>query len=182
MNALVAALGSYGDVFPMVAIAARLRASHYNVTLLANAHFHSLAQKQGLEFVSLGTEEEYRRFADHPDLFDSRKSFAAFMNAVVLPSIRQTYEQLRAHVGPGQTVIVTTLNVLGARLVQEKSKVPTATARLTPLAIKSAYEMPKVSGPRIPDWSPRFVKRFYWWVADKAVIDPLICPELNAFR
>lgn len=182
MRVLVASLGSYGDVFPMVAIAARLRARGYNATLFANAHFRSLAQKQGLEFVPLGTEEEYRCFADHPDLFDPRKSLALFMNSVVLPSIRPTYDQLQAHVEPGQTVIVATLNVLAARLVQEKLSIPTATVHLQPLAIKSAYEMPRVSGPRIPKWSPRFVKRFYWWVADKLVLDPLICPELNAFR
>jgi len=182
MNVLVAALGSYGDVFPMVAIGARLRARGHKVTLFSNAHFQSLAQRQELEFVSLATEEEYRRFADHPDLFDPRKSFASFMNTVVLPGIRPAYTQLQAHLDPGQTVIVATLNVLAARLVQEKLNTPTVTIHLTPLAIKSAYEMPRVSGPRIPEWSPRSVKRFYWWVADKAVIDPLICPELNTFR
>jgi len=166
----------------MVAIAARLRARGRDVTLFANAQFRDLARQQELQFVSLGTEEDYRRFVDHPGLFDPRKSLAAFMETVVVPSIRTAYDQLQAHVEPGQAVIVATLSVLAARLVQEKVKVPTVTVHLTPLAIKSAYEMPKVSGPAIPEWSPRFVKRLYWWVADKAVIDPLICPELNAFR
>jgi UDP:flavonoid glycosyltransferase YjiC (YdhE family) len=33
-----------------------------------------------------------------------------------------------------------------------------------------------------PDWLPESVKRFYWWTADKLVVDPLIGPELNNLR
>jgi rhamnosyltransferase subunit B len=182
MNVLVATLGSYGDVFPMVAIAARLRARGQMVTLFTNAHFQKLALKHGVKFVPLGTEAEHRHFADHPDLFDPRKSFSVFMNTVALPNIRRAYEQLKAHIEPNETVIVASLAVFAARLLQEKFNIPTVTVHLTPLAIKSAYAVPKVSGPRIPDWFPRSLKQFYWWVADKVFIDPVICLELNALR
>jgi rhamnosyltransferase subunit B len=182
MNILLVTLGSYGDVFPMAGIGAKLAQRGHSVTLFTNEHYRPLARQHGLGFVPVGSEAEFRRFADHPDLFDPRKAFSAFMDTVVLPNIRPAYEQLQAHVRPGETVIAATLNALAARLVQEKSQVPMATVHLTPLAIKSAYTMPKVAGPRLPDWAPPFLRRFYWWVADKAVIDPIIAPQLNAFR
>ena len=182
MNILVATLGSYGDVFPMVAIAASLSQRGHSVTLFTNAYFRSLAARYGLDFVPLGTEEEYHRFADHPGLFDPRQGFSVFMSTLVLPNIRRAYEQLQARIQPGKTVIVTSLTVFAARLIQEKLSIPTVTIHPMPMAIKSAYEIPKAAGISLPAWSPRWLRRLYWWVADKAVIDPMICPELNALR
>ncbi len=72
MNVLLASLGSYGDIFPMVGIGARLAQRGHAVTLFTNAHFQPLARQHGLGFVSLGSEAEFRHFADHPDLFNPR--------------------------------------------------------------------------------------------------------------
>ena len=182
LNILVAALGSYGDVYPLTGIAARLVERGHDVTLFTHARFEHLARSHGLGFVPLDTEAEYRAFADHPDLFDPRKGFSVFMENLALPRLRDSYELLTAHVRPGRTVIVASLAVFGARLAQEKLGVPLATIHLSPLAIKSSYELPVVGGLSIPGWFPRPLKRLYWWVADSAVIDPLICPHLNALR
>jgi rhamnosyltransferase subunit B len=115
MNALLASLGGYGDVFPMVDIGATLAQSGYAVTLFTNEHSQPLARRHGLGFVPLGSEAEFRQFADDPNLFDPRKSFALFMNTVALPNIRRAYKKLQAHIQLGRTIIVATLNVLAAR-------------------------------------------------------------------
>jgi UDP:flavonoid glycosyltransferase YjiC (YdhE family) len=81
-----------------------------------------------------------------------------------------------------KTVIVSSITVFAARLIQEKHRVPLVTVHNIPMGIKSAYEMPQNGLVPFPNWLPLALKRLYWWIADKAVIDPLICPELNAFR
>ncbi len=181
-NMLVAALGSYGDVYPMVGIASTLQQRGHRVTLFTHAHFEDLARQQGLDVVCLDTAEDYHRFANHPDLFDSRKGFAVFMQNVVLPNIRTAYNALVAYIQPRRTVMIAPMTVFAARLVQEKYGTPLVTIHTIPMAIKSAYEIPKVAGRTLPDWSPIWLRAFYWWVADKVVVDPLICPSLNAFR
>jgi UDP:flavonoid glycosyltransferase YjiC (YdhE family) len=86
MDALLATLASYGNVFPTVGIGARLAQTGHAVTLLSNAQFQTLAGEHGPDFVALGNEAEFRQFADHPDPFDPGKSFALFMNTVTLGS------------------------------------------------------------------------------------------------
>jgi rhamnosyltransferase subunit B len=182
MNILIATLGSYGDVFPKVGLAIQLMKRGHNVTLFTNPFFENLAGKYNLDFVPIGTIMQYEQFANHPALFDPRKSVPVFFDTLVIPNIRSAYERLSEHIQSSNTVIVSSITVLAARLVQEKHHVPNITVHLTPMAFKSAYEMPKNAIFPFPNWLPSSLKRFYWWVADRVIIDRMICPELNAFR
>jgi len=182
MNALLATLGSYGDVYPYVGLGIHLRQRGHRVTLLTNPHFAGLARKYDLDFVPIGTQTQYAQFADHPDLFDPRRSVSVFFDTLILPNVRSAYERLAEHVADGQTVIAAAIQVFAARLLQEKAGVPVATIHTMPMAFKSAHEMPRNAMVPFPDWLPLSLKRLYWWVADKAVIDRMIAPELNTFR
>jgi UDP:flavonoid glycosyltransferase YjiC (YdhE family) len=178
----VATLGSYGDVYPFVALASTLKERGHDVTLLTNEFFCSLAERQGLTLVPIGSEASYREFADHPDLFDPRKGANVFFETLILPSLRGAYDRLRELALPGETVIVASTAVFSARLVQEEMGTPTATVHLAPGAFKSAHESPQFSPLPLPAWIPPPVKRFAWWVADRAVVDPMLCPALNSLR
>ena len=182
MNILIATLGSYGDVYPMIGLGVQLGQRGHDVTLLTNPFFEDLARRYDLDFVGLGTRAAYAQFANHPNLFDPRKSLGVFVDTLLTPAIRTGYRRLCEGIRDADTVIVSSISVLAARLVQEKHQVPNVTVHLTPMAFKSAYEMPRNAMFSFPDWLPIRLKRLYWWVADKAVVDPMICPELNAFR
>ena len=67
MNILIATLGSYGDVYPMVGLGVRLARRGHDVTLLTNPFFEDLARKYGLDLVPIGTRHEYERFANQHD-------------------------------------------------------------------------------------------------------------------
>ncbi len=182
MNILITTLGSYGDTYPMVGLGVQLIRRGHQVTLLTNPYFEPLASKYGLGFVPIGTLQQYQQFANHPQLFDPRKSLSVIFNTLLIPSIRSAYQCLSEHARLGDTVMLSAITVFAARLVQEKQHIPNITVHLTPMAFKSAYEMPKNAMFLFPDWLPLALKQFYWWVADKLVVDPLVCPELNALR
>jgi rhamnosyltransferase subunit B len=182
MKILLAALGSYGDIYPQVGLALELKRRGHSVTLFSNPFFEKLAGKYGLDFVPIGDLDQYERFANHPALFDARKSVPVFFNTLLLPNLRSAYDRLLEHIEPDHTVIVSSITVFAARLVQEKHNIPNVTVHLAPLAFKSAYEMPRNAIFSFPNGIPIFLKRFYWWVADKALIDRMLCPELNSFR
>jgi rhamnosyltransferase subunit B len=182
MRILVATLGSYGDVYPFVALASLLKQRGNDVILLSNEFFGPLAARHGLRFVSLGSEPQYREFADHPDLFHPRRGVSVFFDELILPSLRTAYDQLKAHAQPGETLIVASSAVFSARLVQEELGIPTATVHLAPGAFKSAHESPQFGLLPLPPWIPPFLKRFAWWVADVAVVDRMLCPALNSLR
>jgi len=182
MNILVSTLGSYGDVYPFIGLSVQLSRRGHNVTFLTNPFFEKLARKYDLNFVPIGTRQQYEEFSNHPLLFDPRKSLSVFFKTLIIPSIRPGYKQICERIQPDKTALVSANTVFAARLVQEKHKIPTITVHNIPMALRSAYELSKNRMFPIPDWFPLAIKRFYWWVADKAVLDPLICPELNAFR
>jgi len=181
VNVLIATLGSFGDVYPFVGLGVTLKRRGHSVTLLTNPFFEELAGKYDLGFVAIGTRQQYEQFANHPALFDPRKSLSVFFDTLVVPSIRPAYARLCEELRD-ETVIVSGVTAFAARLVQEGLGVPVVTAHNIPMAIKSAHEMPRNGMFTFPDRLPLALKRLYWWVADRAVVDPLICPELNAFR
>lgn len=182
MNVLVATLGSYGDVYPKVGLALALKRRGHQVTFYSNPFFENLAAKYQLDFVPIGTMEQYLQFANHPALFDPRKSVSVFFDSLVLPNVGVAYKRLLERCKGDDTVIVSSITVFAARILQEKYHIPNVTVHLAPMAFKSAYEMPQNAFFPFPDWLPLALKRFYWWVADKFVIDRMIGPTVNTVR
>ncbi len=182
MRILVATLGSYGDVYPFIALATVLKKRGHDIVLLTNDFFRPLADRHGLTLAPIGSESEYRKFADHPDLFHRTKGASVYFDTLILPSLRTAYDRLREQVRTGETVIVASSAVFSSRLIQEALGIPTVTVHLAPAAFKSAHESPQFGSLPLPAWVPPFVKRSVWWIADRAVLDPMLCPALDSLR
>ena len=69
MHLLLTALGSYGDVLPMVGIGSAMRSRGHEVSIITNPHFRPVVEGAGLELVPIGTNEEYDELVDHPALW-----------------------------------------------------------------------------------------------------------------
>jgi UDP:flavonoid glycosyltransferase YjiC (YdhE family) len=182
VNILITALGSYGAIYPMVRLGDQLMRCGHEVTLLINPFFEKLAKKYSLNFIPIGTLEQCEQFTSHPALFDLRKSLSVFFGTLLFSNIRNAYERLCVHTKSPDTVIVSSITVFSIRQVQEKFHIPNITVHLISMAFKSAYEMPNNALLSFPDRLPLNLERLYRWVADKAVVDRLICPELNAYQ
>src|SRR3954447_23981883 len=69
VNVLLFALGSHGDVHPFVGIGIRMRERGHHVAVAANDYFKPLVEHAQLEFISLGTVEEYTALATSKELW-----------------------------------------------------------------------------------------------------------------
>src|SRR5688500_8367462 len=95
MHALVIALGSHGDVHPMLGIATALRGRGHRVTFVASPYFQPLARRAGFDdFIPLGTAEEFASALGNPNLWHPTKGFKAVFELGVLPATRPTYEAI----------------------------------------------------------------------------------------
>ena len=183
MHALVIALGSHGDVHPMLGIATALRGRGHRVTFIASPYFEDLARRAGFDdFVGLGTFDEFRAALSNPDLWHPMKGFKAVFQHGVLPATRPTYDAIEQRYVPGETVVVAHAIALGARVAQDKLGVPTATVQLAPAVFRTIHNPPKLPGLYMPPWMPDAVKRGLWNFIDWAVVDRLIAPPINALR
>lgn len=173
---LILAMGSSGDVHPMIALAKQLRARGHEVTFAVNPHFFPLLEKLAIPTAPIGTEEEYRRATAAPELWQPTKAFPFILKKLILPLMEPVY-RLVAELRP--TVVIGTPLSLGARAAHEALGVPYATVVLAPSPILCVDHAPRL--PPLSPNQPRWLNRFWIWLINR-YLDRLVGPEVNAFR
>jgi rhamnosyltransferase subunit B len=173
---LLCAIGSAGDVNPFIAIGQELRRRGHRVVLCTSQYFESHARSTGLEFISLGTTEDYLSIIEDPKLWEPETGFKVFAERVILPILRPAYDAIKTF-DPARTLLVAQGSVFAAHIAHEKLKFPFVTVQLQPAAFRSVYEFPM-----LPSWMPRPLKRILINASDNFVIDPTLAPEINRFR
>ena len=178
---LLPTIGSAGDVHPLIGLGRGLQARGHRVTLITNAHFEPLVRQMGLEFVSLGPAEAYRRAVADPLLWHPTKGFAFISRNFLVPAVRALYAILQKY-DPQETVVVAPAFAFGARLAQEKLGLPLISAHLQATVLRSLHQPPQMGAVALPDWLPLPVKDGWFRLLDRSLVDPLLLPELNGFR
>ena len=181
MRILLASSGSYGDLYPFIALGREAQARGHEVILFVGAHFEPLVAESGLSVVPIGSPEMYDEIVRHPDAFHPRRGFRLIAGAN-MAFVPEVYRKMQERVVAGETLIVASTLSFGARLLRETHGVPTAAAHLAPSIFRSAEKPPKLGERGFPDWVPAGVYRFVFRAVDALVIDRVFCPELNRFR
>jgi UDP:flavonoid glycosyltransferase YjiC (YdhE family) len=181
MNVILVALGSHGDVHPFVGIGMELLRRGHRVKVIAYSHFEQLIADAGLELVSCGTAEEFKRIASDPRAwkrFGGMQTILAFVAMLIEPIYRLIAQN---HV-EGETVVAASSLALGARVAQDHLKITTASVHLQPSMLFSAIDPPYLQGTFMPRWMPAWGKRAQYSLAEILVLDRILAPTLNAFR
>jgi rhamnosyltransferase subunit B len=181
LRILLPTIGSSGDVHPIIELGRALKARGHSVTVATNDHFREQISLNGLEFISLGTSAEADALMSDPRLWHPRKGFGSIVERAMLPNIPRLYRIIEAQLGPDLVVAASTL-CLGARIAQEKLRVPTATIHLQPTVFRSHVDNGRLGPFDMGPGMPRPVKSALFWFMDTLYSERLIGPELNAFR
>ena len=156
MRLLMTALGSYGDVLPMVGLASAMNGRGHQATIIANPHFRSVIESAGVDLVALGTEAEYDQLARHPDLWHWYRGATLVMRTGMRDLLRELYKLIDEHCQHGETVLVAHGLDLASRVHQDKHGTPVASVHLAPVALRSFYQSPQMFGMLMQDWLPRW--------------------------
>lgn len=181
MQVFIVAVGSHGDVLPLLAIAAELRRRGHAVTLAAPAPFAAMAARADLPFFALGTEDDYRLAATETELWRPWRGVGAMFRHVSAAT-EPVYDWLARNARPGESIVLASTLALGARVAQEKLGLDVVTVHLMPLLARSRTDPPILPGLPL---SERLPARFRHWIgrgADRFVIGPAALPALNEFR
>lgn len=179
MKVLLAALGSAGDVFPVVGVGAELRRRGHDVVVVTNPWFEATIRAEALGFVPMGTADDFRRMAANPELWNPRKAFALVARDGVAPAMSVVYDAI-AKAKPD--VVAATSLCLGARTARDKLGVPLVTLHLQPSILRSVAEPAYVPELPMPAWFPRLLVKGLFRLADALVIDPALVPPLAEHR
>jgi UDP:flavonoid glycosyltransferase YjiC (YdhE family) len=179
---LLTAIGSYGDVHPMVGLGRRLRERGHRVTIAVCPYFAELVERAGLEMLPLGTVEEYVEIVNNPDLWHPTRGLRTIARGILASTMRRTHRLIVERYEPGETMVVAASLDLGARIAQDQLGVPTATVHLAPALFRSLDLSPVLPPMWFGPGAPRWLKRVQYGLADRLLVDPLVAPGVNAFR
>jgi len=182
LNIILIAIGSAGDVHPMVSLGLGLRARGHRITLITNGHFRPLAERVGLDLVELGTVEDYEEVISRPEVWDPAKAPRLVLEWATLKPMRPTVEILQELNVPGETVVAAPVTAFGARIAQEALGIPLVSVLLQPAILRSLTHPPILAGFPASRSMPQIWNRWMYWLADVAFVDRLVAPETNAFR
>jgi UDP:flavonoid glycosyltransferase YjiC (YdhE family) len=92
------------------------------------------------------------------------------------------YETLRARYEPGHTVLVASTLAFAARVLRETHGGSLVTIHLAPNLFRSLEVPVHAAGGPLLVHAPKWLRRAFWWLIDRAAIDPVLAPALNDFR
>jgi rhamnosyltransferase subunit B len=181
MHALLASLGTDGDVLPFVGLGLRLRARGHRVTLAANEQYESIAGACGFGFGKLASNEEMHRLLGNPDVWHPVQS--GLLGAKWgRTAFRRQYEVMARLAGNSDTVLIAYAPMFAARIVQEKLARPLVTLLPMPWMLLSRVSPPALPmAARFPVLQSRRASLWVWRVAELAT-DLLLGRRLNALR
>ncbi|MHC4880150.1 MAG: glycosyltransferase [Planctomycetota bacterium] len=182
MQFILVAVGSIGDVFPLLEISRQLVRRGHRVRVIANPWYEHHVEKTGAELVPAGSRDDQEKMLAHPDLWHPRKGWPLWLSLGALPIMRQSFEFIEQNNVPGETVVAGSWGALGAIIAREKLGVPLATLHLEPDKFRTAYQSPVMPAHMmLHPSSPPWLKRFQYALADWLVIDRVFEP-VNQFR
>jgi rhamnosyltransferase subunit B len=179
MKFLLLALGSYGDVLPMIGIGKQLLREGHDVEIAVSEYFTDIVAEAGLTHIPAGTVEEYLKTANHPDLFHPVKG-PAFVSNALLDRIDDLYGIVKNAMDDDR-IVAGGILAMGARVAQEVTGKPYVAIHLAPVGFwsvesPSRFPMP-ITFPGEPKFLVRATYSFFSKLADKD-----IAPRLNKFR
>ncbi|EIF72522.1 rhamnosyltransferase I, subunit B, partial [Burkholderia pseudomallei 354a] len=177
---IVTAIGSAGDVHPLLGVSRALAARGHDVVFCTHAPFEAAVRASGFAFVPVGTAEAYAQAMADPALWDPRTSFRTLWR-VIAPVLRPHFDTLRA-LSDADTVLVGTLWAFSARLMQERFGARYVSVQVSPSTLLSAHAPPTHKRLTIPKGLPLAVKAGLMTLIERQVLDRVCGPELNAAR
>jgi UDP:flavonoid glycosyltransferase YjiC (YdhE family) len=181
LRILLAAIGSSGDVNPVLGLGKALKARGHQVSLATNEIFEALVRESGLEFIELGTRREAEAMMGDPRLWHRRRGFHCIVEGAILPNLPRLYRIIEERQGPRLVVAATTL-CLGARVAQDRFGVPTATLNLQPSVFRSLVDNGTLGGLHMGPGMPKLVKKAVFWAIDTLYVERHVGRPLNRFR
>jgi rhamnosyltransferase subunit B len=182
MKIIVAAIGTHGDVFPLLGIAAELARRGHTVTFLANDHFRTTIERHGVAFHSLGSEEEYQAFVTDPKLWYAIDGLETLWKSVE-PMFERIYNFVAIQENPQEFAFIAhPLTALAARVAEDKFGLSLIKIHLAPQNLRTVHSPLYVGPVHIPDWLPHFARHAFWRFVDWQVVDKIMLPGLNRLR
>ena len=150
--------GSYGDLFPYLAIAIALRDLGHTPVVVSCPVYRELVEQEGIAFAPLRPDVRPDDTTLLRKLMDARRGTEAIVKDLLAPFVRQSYDDITA-AAAGADVLVGHPVVFAGPLVAGRLGLPWLSSVLAPTSFFSAYDFPAL--PNAP-WMVRVTALGPW--------------------
>lgn len=182
MLSILTALGSYGDVHPMVGLGVALRSRGHDVRVISNPYFREVIEGAGLAFESVSTAEEYERLTKLPGLWRPSKGLDLVFQHGALGVLDELYSIIERLYCPAETVIAAHGLDLASRLAAEKLGAPVSSVVYAPIALPSNSSPPRFPVGLPHRVTPAWLARLQVSAAERLLLKPRVVRPLNRRR
>lgn len=138
---LLVCWGSYGDLFPYLAIAERLKALGHTPVIASCPLYRDLVTHEGFEFFPLRPDVQPTDMTLLQAVMDPVRGPEVVVRELVAPAVRDSYADIAA-AADGADLIVSHPVTFAAPLVAEKLQLPWMATVLAPTSFFSIYDFP----------------------------------------
>ena len=185
MKVLLPTLGSAGDVHPFLAIGRAMQARGHEVEVMTNPVFADMVEQAGLAFHSVGEQQHYSDAFNSPKLWHPIDGLGVLWRRMARHAIEPVYrriaQQVASPAGRACVVMAPPL-VFGARLANEKLKVPLLTAYSAATMLRSCQNPLTMAHWRVPSWVPMPVRAAAWLALDRFKLEPMVAADIGQAR
>ncbi len=166
----------------MLAIAVALQERGFSPVVSVGQPYVEVVQRRGLTAVSIMDRQQFQQFLDRPGLWTTWGS--RMLLAEAIPNcLRAHWDVLQRHYRPGNTVLVAHPLDLASRVFRDcNPQVPLASVHLAPATLRTPREPPKLTAWPLEPRRPVALMKALYWLADLAVLGPIVSKPLNQFR
>lgn len=174
-------LGSAGDVYPLITLSSYLQERGHDCTIIANPTFRGPVQAAQINFIPLGSEQQYIDLTTDPLFWQPTRAFGVIVKKGIIPFLQPLLDIFLSF-SPKNTLIVSPLLLFAGQIAHQSYGYQFATLQLQPSLLRSKHAPPVLGNTPIPDWMPPNLVSLYYWLLDTILIDPLLAPAINEFR
>lgn len=181
--AIVSAIGSRGDVNPMLALARELRTRGWDILFLTSEPYKQLGEAAGFETISLIDAQRFDEFVSTPKLWSPFHGLRVVLGDTASELIEPTFEIMHQNFRPGETLLVSHPLDFAARVFRDlHPSVPHASTLLAPMAVRTPKQPARLTSWWYEArWPPQLVN-LQFRIADTLFVDRWLGNPLNAFR
>ena len=153
--------GSHGDLFPYIGLALALKKRGHSPVIATLPLYQSNVEQEGLDFAAVGPTVDPTDLNLFARVMDPNKGSEVIIRELLLPKLRETYEQFR-HSALGADFIVSHPLCYAASIFAERERLPWVSTTLAPMLFFSRTDpsvmpmLPRLNSiPLIGNWLVR---------------------------
>ncbi len=173
-------VGSHGDVHPFIGVALAMRARGHRVHACTSGYYAELFEAHAIPLDDVFEASRFRAVLDDPALWEPGPRGSRRIITLALEHAERQYAYLEARHGDPDLLVLASPLALGARVAQDRFALRLATLQLSPAAIPSVVDPPRVTGLYMPPWVPLWLRRAHRGMLRR--LADLSFGELNRLR